>query len=96
MQIAPARIAHVHALRKHQHLQHCAALDNDPNGESSIEYGVNTCSALLDLHYFDMCSETQLPDVMHNILEGALQHELKLLLQYCIREQHYFSLSDVH
>ena len=78
---------------EHQHLQHCAALDND---ESSKEYGVNTRSALMDLHYFDMCSGTLLPDVMHDILEGALQHEHKLLLQYCIREQHYFSLTDLN
>ncbi len=33
---------------------------------------------------------------MHDILEGALQYEFKLLIQYCIREQHYFSLTDLN
>ena len=43
-----------------------------------------------------MCSGALLPDVMHDILEGALQYETKLLLQYCIREKHYFSVSDLN
>ena len=80
----------------HQHLQHCASLDEDSTGGSSREYGVNTRSTLLDLQYFDVCSGTLLPDVMHDILEGALQYEFKLLIQYCIREQHYFSLTDLN
>ena len=58
--------------------------------------GVNHRSVLLDLQYFDMCSGALLPDVMHDVLEGALQYEVKLLLQYCIREKHYFSVSDLN
>ena len=30
-----------------------------------------------------------LPDVMHDVLEGALQHELKLMLQHCILSLQY-------
>ena len=43
-----------------------------------------------------MCSGALLPDVMHDILEGALQYEVKLLLQYCIREMQYFKVSDLN
>ena len=55
---------------------------------------MNHRSILLDLLH--MCSGALLPDVMHDILEGALQYETKLLLQYCIREKHYFSVSDLN
>ena len=46
--------------------------------------------------YVYISSGTLLPGVMHDILEGALQYEFKLLIQYCIREQHYFSLTDLN
>lgn len=41
-------------------------------------------STLMDLSYFNVCSGALLPDVMHDMLEGALQYELKLLLKYCL------------
>ena len=37
-----------------------------------------------------------LPDVMHDLLEGVLQYELKLLLLYCTREKRYFSLASLN
>ena len=40
-----------------------------------------------------MCSGTLLPDVMHDLLEGAVQHILQLLVSYCIDEKNYFNLS---
>ena len=43
-----------------------------------------------------MCSGALLPDVMHDVLEGVLQYEVKLLLQYCIREKRYFSVSELN
>ena len=39
-----------------------------------------------------MCCGTLLPDVMHDLLEGVLQHLLQLLLSYCIDEKKYFTL----
>ena len=36
-----------------------------------------------------------MPDIMHDILEGALQHEVKLMLKNMIEVNQYFSL-DMH
>ena len=81
-----------------QHLEHCALLEDEEDDyvENSRDVGVNHRSILLDFQYFDMCSGALLPDVMHDVLEGALQYEVKLLLQYCIREKRYFSASDLN
>ena len=76
------------ALDKHK--EQVDEVEGDSSGESSKEFGINSRSALLDLQYFDLCSGTLLPDIMHDVLEGALQYEMKLLLKYCILEQKYF------
>ena len=49
-----------------KHLQHCANMNKDSTGGSSREYEVNTHTTLLDLQYFNMCSESLLPDVMQD------------------------------
>ena len=41
----------------------------------------------MELKYFDICSGALFSDVMHDILEGALQYEAKLLLQYMVAKQ---------
>lgn len=68
-------------------------LEDDEDGSCSTEFGINRKSALLDLEFFDMCNGALLPDVMHDVLEGALQYELKLLLQYCINDRRFFQVS---
>ena len=77
-------------------MQQCVQLENDPDGEYSKEYGINCRSAFLDLDYFDLCSGALVPDVMHDLLEGALQHVLKLLLRYCIEEKRHFTLTKLN
>ena len=38
--------------------------------------------ALLDsLQYFSVASSALLPDIMHDVLEGALPYEIKLMLK---------------
>ena len=71
------------------HLQHCAKIQDDATGNLSKEYGVNNHSALLDLEHFDMCCGTLLPDVVHDLLEGVIQH---VFLSYCVHEKNYFTL----
>ena len=44
-------------------------------------YGVNHRAVLDRLQYFDVASGALVPDIMHNILEGALPYELKLMFQ---------------
>lgn len=53
-------------------------------------------SALMELRYFDICSGALVPDVLHDVLEGGLQYEAKLLLQHCIISQGYFTLDELN
>ena len=57
-------------------------LEGEGHGDYSKESGINRRSALLRLQYLDLCSGMLIPDVMHDVLEGALQHELKLISCY--------------
>ena len=57
-----------------------------------MEYGINRDSVLNELTYFHVCSGGLLPDIMHDILEGALQYEMKLMLQEFILREKYITL----
>ena len=46
----------------------------------SREYGVNHKSLLSDITHFDICSGALVSDIMHDLLEGIVQYETKLLL----------------
>ena len=50
----------------------------------------------MELRYFDICSGALVPDVLHDVLEGGLQYEAKLLLQHCIISQGYFTLDELN
>lgn len=76
------------------HDQHCEEIVADPS--KSVEYGVNSNSILNDLKYFHVCSGALVPDIMHDILEGALQYEAKLILQKFIQEDKYFTLDEIN
>ena len=47
----------------------------------STVFGVNRRALLNTLHYFDVTSGALIPDIMHDILEGALPLQLKLMLK---------------
>ena len=36
------------------------------------------------------------PDVMHDILEGALQYEMKLMLQFMVNTERCFTLDELN
>ena len=40
-----------------------------------------------------MCSGSLIPDVMHDLLEGTLQYEVKLMLKAMISTDEYFLLN---
>ena len=61
----------------------------------SKEYGINHRTSLMDLKYFNSYSSALVPDVMHNVLEGVLQHEVKLVLQHCVDSMKYFWLTQL-
>ena len=58
----------------------------------SKEYGINRRSVLNDLKYFHVCNGAFIPDIMHDVLEGVLQYEIKLLLHHMINDENYFYL----
>ena len=47
-------------------------------------------SKLLELNYFNVCGGGLVADVMHDLLEGTLQYEAKLVLKHVIA-QHYMT-----
>ena len=78
---------------KESHERQCVLVEKDTSGTKSKEYGINRNSALNGLAYFDVCCGSLIPDIMHDILEGALQYEVKLMIQVMIREENYFTLN---
>lgn len=79
---------------KHTHMAQLTELEKaEDQALVSKEYGINCRSIFMDLEHFDIC-KCLVPDVMHDILEGALQYELKLCLQYLIDTAKYFTVSS--
>jgi hypothetical protein len=73
---------------KTSHLKQLEELEESDNPtQTSKMYGVNSRSALLNLTHFDMCGGGMVPDIMHDILEGVLQLEMKLLLRQLIKNK---------
>ena len=75
---------------------HCSLVEGDSRGTHSRVYGINRCSILNQLRYFSVVSGALVPDVMHDLLEGVLQYEVKLLLTQFISEDHYFTLEQLN
>ncbi len=78
-----------------KHLEQCDRLDEDgaSREENSTRFGVNNRSILLELRHFDLCSRALVPDIMHDLFEGVLHYEMKLVLQHCVNDQKYSTLS---
>ena len=74
---------------KRTHLSQCDTLENDEGNrdQNSKTFAVNCRSALLQLDHFDFCGGAFIPDVMHDVLEGTLQYESKLIIQHIITEK---------
>ena len=60
-----------------------------------MTYGIHRNSILNSSKYFHVVSGLP-PDIMHDILEGSLQYEVKELLKYLIREEKLLSLNDLN
>ena len=76
-----------HARSKETHERHCKEIDEAPTehlkNDLKTTYGINHRSSLCDLHDFDIT--TQLPqDIMHTLLEGVVQYELRHILAHYI------------
>ena len=53
----------------------------------STTFGINNRSHLESLSYFSVAEGAMIPDVMHDVLEGVLPLELKLILKVWISEK---------
>lgn len=76
------------------HDHHCGLLTGPLHDHFSTLYGVNRKSVLDEVPSFSVA--LGLPhDIMHDLYEGVLPYELKLLLQYCVQEN-FFSIQEVN
>lgn len=88
---------------KEMHTEHVAQLEGgvallegEGTDDPSKLYGINRDSLLNELTYFHVCSGGLIPDIMHDILEGALQYEMKLMLKVFIIDEKYVTLSELN
>ena len=73
---------------KDAHRQHCSQLNGLNRMNISIEYGINRQSSLDSLPNFSVVEG--LPhDIMHDLFEGVVPYELKLLLHHCICKSYF-------
>ena len=87
-----------HARSKETHERQCKEIDEAPTEQTrtdlKITYGINHRSLLCDLDNFDIT--TQLPqDIMHTLLEGVVQYELRHILSHYIGSGE-FSLAQLN
>ncbi len=78
------------------HKDHCKLVKGPSGSAYSKEYGVNSESVLDSLSYVRVTSGILLPDIMHDLLEGAVQYEIKLMLRIFILHEHYFTLDEMN
>lgn len=75
------------------HLTHCSQLSGPLKEHNSKVYGICERSILLDVKHFSMCNWGLPHDIMHDLFEGVVQYEIKLLILYCIKTK-LFSLTS--
>lgn len=76
------------------HAEQCKLLDG-PNGLSdSVKYGINRHASLDLLPHFSV-AENMPHDIMHDLFEGAIPYELKMLFHYCFN-QSFISLNTLN
>ena len=73
---------------REQHLRNCDTLEADTisPAATSTQLGINYRSILFKLQHFEV--DVLVPDMMHDILQGTLQFEAKLVLQLIVRERY--------
>ena len=83
-------LAHEHILMKvilrtpSDHCRQCIEVQGSNDLSASIEYGINRRAAFEDLPGFSVID--CLPhDFMHDLLEGVVPREVKMLIEHCIK-----------
>ena len=76
------------------HFEQCALLYGPLLDHFSTSFGVNRLSILEDVPGFSVI--TGLPhDIMHDLFEGVVPYELKLLIQHCVGAK-YFTIDQLN
>ena len=68
------------------HASHCRALDGPLRDHAATAYGLCRDSILNSSAYFHV-TKGLAPDVMHDVLEGTAQYEVKELIKHLIEEK---------
>ena len=72
------------------HFEQCQLLVGPLAGHYSTNFGINQCSILEDVPGFSVVS-CMPHDIMHDLFEGVVQYEMKLLIIHCLDEK-FFSI----
>ena len=76
------------------HASQCSRLEGPDRLSVSVEYGINRRSSLESLPHFSVIDGMP-HDIMHDLYEGVIPYELKLLIQHCITKS-YFQLETLN
>ena len=71
---------------KEAHVRQCQNLGGPLHDHVATTYGIHHNSILNSSRFYHV-TEGLPPDIMHDILEGVLQYEVKELLKYLIKEK---------
>ena len=85
---------HFHKRTDSDHKLHCEQIHGELKAYYSKVYGINGYSKLLDITDFSMCNSGLPHDIMHDVMEGVAQHEIKLLIRHCV-DSKYFTIVAV-
>ena len=76
------------------HFEQCSLLEGHLRNHFSTTYGINFLSVLEEVPGFSVING--LPhDIMHDLYEGVVPFELKLLLQHCVSRK-YFTIDELN
>ena len=77
-----------------KHFKQCLMLEGALGSHYSTNFGINRRSILEDVPGFSVA--TGIPhDIMHDLFEGVVPYELKLLICYCVQKK-YFSIDTLN
>ena len=82
------------ARTRQTHTNHCSNLGGPLHEHYATTYGLHRDSSLNTLRYFHV-TEGLIPDIMHDLLEGCVQYEVKELLKY-LSSCHILSVSSLN
>ena len=77
------------------HQQQCQQLNGPLHDHVSTTYGLTKDSILNTSKYFHVC-DGLVPDIMHDILEGSLQYEVKELLKHLTLSAKYLTVDELN